>query len=67
MSSDKLYKGFRISIHVPRERDDAQLQYISNNIDISIHVPRERDDGSGVSAVAKVPVISIHVPRERDD
>ena len=38
---------FRISIHVPRERDDPRLLFGSLLPIISIHVPRERDDWPG--------------------
>ena len=56
----------RISIHVPREGDDAHCCDKCGKLIISIHVPREGDDL--VAAVAlQILVISIHVPREGDD
>ena len=57
----------KISIHVPREGDDAIFcDDCGEQIVISIHVPREGDDASAAVEAAKLG-ISIHVPREGDD
>ena len=56
----------RISIHVPRMRDDHRRQPCSVSPVISIHVPRMRDDAAQVCLFGNV-AISIHVPRMRDD
>ena len=55
-----------ISIHVPRERNDARYVQPVLVQAISIHVPRERDDWA-LGVQSKNRRISIHVPRERDD
>ena len=56
-----------ISIHVPREGDDANRNSPPVYHAISIHVPREGDDCPEVSPAQRLHGISIHVPREGDD
>ena len=56
-----------ISIHVPREGDDAQGVLPLRGRVISIHVPREGDDTLAAARELGIEVISIHVPREGDD
>ena len=63
---DAVFSG--ISIHVPREGDDAGVLLVGPFLCvISIHVPREGDDRWNAALVRRAAQISIHVPREGDD
>ena len=61
------YKGFCISIHIPRVGDDGNGGKLSHSVAISIHIPRVGDDRGRARAVGRDIEISIHIPRVGDD
>ena len=62
------YHGpIKISIHVPRERDDASPFCGEGNAEVFQSTSLVRGTTSGTSSTSCDKSISIHVPRERDD
>ena len=60
------FRGYNISIHVPREGHDVAKNTRQRRAEISIHVPREGHDLRRQHGAHRSR-ISIHVPREGHD